>query len=441
MVLRLLGRRATSFPGHLALRVSPRLMRRLGRQLRSCVVVTGTNGKTTTSVMLATIFRSRGPCVNNASGANLRQGLMNALISAADWRGRLRMDRAVFEVDEATLPLVARDLPIDYVAVTNVFRDQLDRYGEIDTALQLIVDGIRRTRATAVLNADDPLARYIGLRCGRPTVYYGMSRQSARPPDREQTRDGESCLRCGHRLRYDGYFYGQLGLYWCGHCNFARPPLDFTGHYDGKSLHVVEGRAGAASFDLPVRGLFNAYNALCAIAVARLNGFRTEEITAALRRYRGPIGRMQVFPTEPVAILSLIKNPTGCDSILQAICREPGPKVLCVAINDRAADGRDVSWLWDADWELVPERGGVLRCVTTGTRAEDMAVRLKYAGYPTRQIETTPDLEEGIRRALRAARTLGSLPVYVLTTYTALYGAARVLEQLSERESRSPDHP
>lgn len=434
-VLRAAGKSATSFPGKLALRIAPHILEHLGRQLRRCVVVTGTNGKTTTTNLLAAMLRQSGPIITNTEGANLQQGLVSAILESTDWLGRVRTPLAVLEVDEASLPLVAKYLPIRVLAVTNVFRDQLDRYGELDTTVQKIVQGIADTDAVIVLCADDPLAHHIGRTSGKRAVYFGLHRDLAVQNLRDVMRDGAFCLECGQPLRYDGYFYGQLGLYVCPSCDFFRPHPDLIGRLVDGRLEIAQGQLPVVSFNVPVRGLFNLYNELCAIATARMCGLTAAQVADGLQSFCAPLGRMQVFSTHPAAVLNLVKNPAGCDGVLQAIAGERGPKVLCIAINDQAADGRDVSWLWDTDFELVPDLLEAERVVTTGMRAEDMALRLKYAGYDPARIDCVPDLEEGISRTLDTASMRGDLPVYVITTYTALYPAAQILRKKEERTS------
>jgi UDP-N-acetylmuramyl tripeptide synthase len=440
IVLRLLGRRATSLPGKLALKLSPRLLHKVGRQLQRCVVVTGTNGKTTTSALLAAMLETDGPIIHNTEGANLPQGLASAFLQHTNWFGRIRHKTALLEIDEATLPLVAAAFPVKVAIVTNVFRDQLDRYGELDTTIHKIRQGLSQTDAVVVLNADDPLAHHIGLTIARPVTYFGMSRERVRAEQRNQMRDGAFCIQCGHELIYDGFYYGQLGLYKCPHCDFIRPMPDFTGDFDGSTLTVQQGQLPSISFTLPVRGIFNLYNALCAISAARVCGLTAEQIADGLTKFRAPLGRMQAFATKPSSVLNLIKNPTGCDSVLQAIGAEPGEKVLCIAINDLAADGKDVSWLWDADFELIAQDASVVHCITTGLRAEDMALRLKYAGYPEQQLRYIEELETALDATLQVATERGNLPVYVVSTYTALYPLADVLERSVSRDEPSVTH-
>jgi UDP-N-acetylmuramyl tripeptide synthase len=429
LILRRLHRNATSFPGKLALRVSPKLLKKLGKQLDRCIVVTGTNGKTTTSALIAAILETESPIIHNAEGANLPQGLASALLRHTSWFGRLKRKLALLEIDEATLPLVAADFPINIAIVTNVFRDQLDRYGELDTTLQKIVSGLEQTRATVLLNADDPLARHIGLHYSGQVRYFGMDESSYPLSARDQMRDGAFCLECGTELSYKGFFYGQLGVYQCPNCDFFRPEPDFTGVPGKGSLKFLEAGIPDVTYSPPVSGMFNIYNVLAAISAARVWGVDATHIGQGFGQFKAPLGRMQGFATWPPSILNLIKNPTGCDSVLQAILSEPGEKILCIAINDLAADGRDVSWLWDADFELVAESGQAVKCIATGLRAEDMALRLKYAGYPSEDVLTVVELDAGLNEAFRTSIEENDLPVYVISTYTALYPLAGHLQR------------
>lgn len=429
LLLRIRGHQATSLPGKVALRFSPRLLERLGKQLEKCIVITGTNGKTTTTNLCSSIFQEQETLLSNLAGANLIQGLLTALLQHTTILGRLRRKMAIFEVDEATLPKVASLLPIQILVVTNVFRDQLDRYGELDTTVSKLLEGIRQTHATLILNGDDPLARHIGLQYTGQVLYFGMSEEMLTPAYRDQMRDGAFCLQCGHVLNYEGFVYGQLGFYRCSNCDFSRPLLHFTGSYRGSRFYLEEAHFPVQTFPLPVRGMFNVYNVLAAIACARAYGVTENAIERGLDAFQPPVGRMQVFPTEPTTVLNLIKNPTGCDSVLQAVCAEPERKILLVAINDLAADGRDVSWLWDADFELMAEQGAAVHCITSGKRAEDMAVRLKYAGFESHHIQIITDLQTALDEALIEGQRLGNLPIYVLTTYTLLHVAVDHLQK------------
>ncbi|EPZ48257.1 MULTISPECIES: Mur ligase family protein [Alicyclobacillus] len=419
-LLRMRGMDATSFPGKMALKVSPRLIAWFGKRLERVIVVTGTNGKTTTTSLLAAMMQHEEPVITNHKGANLVQGIATAFLQHASWTGRLRAKTAVLEVDEATFPLIADSLPIVLIIVTNVFRDQLDRYGELDVTVEKLFTAIRKTDACLVLNADDPICRNLGLRASRKTFYYGMSRDTARTGLRRQMRDGQFCMNCGHELTYDAFWYGQLGLYRCPSCDFSRPHPEFIGVYRGKSLTLREQEVPDIELTMPVQGLYNAYNVLAAASGARVAGLWAGPIHEGLADYNPPDGRMQTFDTAAPVTLNLVKNPTGCDSVIQAITSEPGQKLVVIGINDLAADGRDVSWLWDADFELFAEDEGIVSFITSGFRAEDMALRLKYAGVDTSRIRIVEDMDEAVATAIESAKHQ-HVPVFAICTYTLLH--------------------
>ncbi|WAH35747.1 Mur ligase family protein [Alicyclobacillus dauci] len=419
-LLRLRGKDATSFPGKVALKVSPKLLHQFGKKIERVIVVTGTNGKTTTTSLLASMIQHDEPVITNHKGANLVQGIATAFLQHANWRGKLAAKTAVIEVDEATFPLIADAFPIVVTVVTNVFRDQLDRYGELDATVEKIFSAIRKTNSCLVLNADDPICRNLGLRASRKTFYYGMAHDTARHSERRQMRDGQFCMQCGQELFYDAFWYGQLGLYRCSHCDFTRPHPEFVGVYQGKTMTLSEDSLPDIQLSMPVQGLYNAYNVLAAASAARVVGLWAGPIHDGLADYIPPDGRMQSFATAAPVTLNLIKNPTGCDSVVQAVVTEPGGKIVVIGINDLAADGRDVSWLWDADFELLSEDDGISRFITSGFRAEDMALRLKYAGIDESKITIETDMNKAVDLAISYG-VEEHLPVFVLSTYTLLH--------------------
>ncbi|MCY0902280.1 MAG: MurT ligase domain-containing protein [Firmicutes bacterium] len=429
-VLRWTGRAGTSLPGLVATRISPQLVHRLLRQLDTCVLVTGTNGKTTTTEYLhALLSQDADRWLVNRGGANLLQGLLAALLTVSDARGRLRIRRAVLEVDEATLPLIAQSAHPRLVVLTNVMRDQLDRYGEIDQTLALLNRGLSDPSVTLVANADDPLCA--ALAEGRmDTVLYGFSSEVATPGCPDGVRDGAFCLKCGAELTYAGYFYGQFGMYECGHCGFGRVEPHFTGRVsscDGFRQLEVEEVARRTSIQysvaLGLSGLYNAYNLLAAVAAARTLGVAPDRLNEGVARFSPPIGRMQVFPGDPESVLALIKNPAGANSVLRALIQDPREMAVCFAINDQDADGRDVSWLWDVDVEDFVATVTCQRFYCAGTRAADMALRLAYAGVPRERVTVLAALDD-----VTGIACGGQVQVlYVLSTYTALHPLAERL--------------
>lgn len=427
LLLRMRGMDATSFPGKVALRLSPNILAWFGRRIGRVIVVTGTNGKTTTTSLLASMVQCEEPVLTNHKGANLAQGIVTAFIQNATWTGKLRAKTAVLEVDEATFPHVASALPIVITVVTNVFRDQLDRYGELDTTVEKLFEAIRKTESCLVLNADDPISRHLGLRASRKTFYYGMHRDSSHSSARKQMRDGQFCLRCGHELNYDAFWYGQLGMYRCSHCDFSRPHPEFIGFYRGVSMTFAEENVPEITLQMPVQGLYNAYNVLAATSTARVLGLWAGPIHEGLAAYTAPDGRMQTFDVRGVPVtLNLIKNPTGCDSVVQAVVSDVREKWIVIGINDLAADGKDVSWLWDADFEMFAESEGQNRYIVAGYRADDMALRLKYAGIEANAITVERDMDIAMDDAVTSAQ-VRNVPVYILCTYTLLHKSVNTL--------------
>lgn len=431
---RLTGRGGTTLPGRVARRLDPGILRHLAAQpRRGVVMVTGTNGKTTTSRMLSHVLARQGwHIVHNRQGANLLMGLTAAFVAAADPLGRIRADLALLEVDEATVPLAAPEVRPRILLVTNFFRDQLDRYGELATTVSLVEQGLASLapKGIAVLNADDPLVAALGAASDRPPLYYGV--EAALPAETADASplDITTCLRCGTRLEYSQRFYAHLGRYTCPGCGLTRPDpqVRLSGYRpsgDGADLEIT-GRKGVYRFRLPLPGLYNAINALAAVAAGETLGLSSTAL-CALQDFTTGFGRMQKIPVGARHLaLALVKNPTGFNQVLQTIARDEGPKGILFVINDRHADGTDVSWLWDVDLESVAQAAGDrLPVWASGIRAEDMAVRLKYAGFPPERIGLVREPEEAITRGLEGVAEGGTL--YLLPTYTALLGVTEIL--------------
>jgi UDP-N-acetylmuramyl tripeptide synthase len=419
----------TTLPGRVLLRLAPDAIARLGSRLDDATVVSATNGKTTTAGMIAAILAAEDrPPVHNRAGSNMTWGVATALLEQ-------RGSEGLFEVDEAWLPKVTAELDPSLIVLGNLFRDQLDRYGEIETLADewaaLVAERAGRTRF--VLNADDPLIADLGRdpeqRRRDGVVYFGIDDPRQALPELQHASDAKHCRRCGHPYAYERAFVGHLGHYSCPNCGAARPSPDLAA--TAIALHGMSGSSvavrtprGELDLELPLPGLYNVYNALAALAAAFELGVDPQRAAAALADVRAAFGRVETIDVEgtPVSIL-LIKNPAGANEVLRTLRLEAGGEGLdlWIGLNDRIADGRDVSWVWDADFELLA--GSVRRVTCAGTRAPEMALRLKYAGWPEDRIEVEPEIERSLDQAVEAAP--GRL--FALPTYTALLELRKVL--------------
>lgn len=429
-ILKLFGKKGTTLPGKIALRLDPDLIRELSVEYTDGIImVTGTNGKTTTANLLANILRAAGKVFAfNQAGANLVTGITGALLENTRWVGQTKVKLALLEVDEATVPKFCQQAIPQIAIVTNFFRDQLDRYGELDTTVKLVRDAIS-SKTDLILNADDPLVAQFGS--GRiHSLYYGVERTPESKGESTETREARFCPSCGGLLEYSLYHYGQLGVYSCLECEYKRPepPVlaqDVCSEEDGLRFRV-----GVTSYSIGLQGYYNLYNALAAIAAAKRLGVKDRDIERGLREFVPQAGRMeQFFLPQGNATLTLVKNPTGFNQVIQTIFTiKERPIRILIGINDLAADGRDISWLWDVDFELfAQEAQRIQKIICTGLRAEDMAVRLKYAGVPVDKLRIEHDLGKALEqiqdnREVREA-------VFILPTYTLLFPMREILEQ------------
>jgi len=410
----------TTFPGDVARAIDPSVLRRLSADLtRGAVLVTGTNGKTTTSRLIASLLEGRGErVVANRSGANLIYGATAAAVTGAGLDGRLRADWGVFEIDEATLPVAVQEISPAAVLVGNLFRDQLDRYGELELLAQTIQRALERLPAGshAVLNADDPRVGEIGFNLARPPLWYGLDDPRVAAAGLPHAADARTCPRCGTSLRFEVVYYGHQGVYQCPNGDFARPQPNLTArNVELEGLDAVRLVVAGAALEVPLGGLYNAYNVLAAFAVGRALGLEPGYMAERLRTTGAAFGRQERFTREGRRFtMMLAKNPTGFNEILRESERADGRHFL-IGLNDRIADGRDVSWIWDVDFELLAGRAEVI--VPTGVRAFDLAVRLKYADLSAAQAPE-PDLGLAVRRLIDATPAGGE--GFLLCTYTAM---------------------
>lgn len=454
-LIRMLGAGlGSNLPGRVARYIEPAILSRISSQARQGVIaVTGTNGKSTTAGLLASILRVAGySVVHNAQGANLITGITASALNAVNRRGFLNADFCLFETDEAALPLVAKEVKIKHIIVTNLFRDQLDRFGELDTTARLIRSGIEINQTQPILNADDPNVSQ--LMPAADNVFFGIGSLSQNTQEQLEKKNSIQsnrllnmelayCSKCGSEIAHAKVYYGQLGLWHCSQCSQKRPLPQVQAvnvetqaggsRFDlsvcGLAVHELpdRGQSGdgqSANIFLPLPGLFNVYNALAAAAAAHALGVALETIKAGLASYTTLFGRSEkVWLGSKPAIIQLIKNPAGASQAVSAVVADGNVQIL-VAINDNYADGRDVSWLWDADFEQLA--GLHCQVVVSGRRAEDMAIRLKYAGVPVTNINCLPNLSTALDQALRRVQAGENL--WILPTYTCLLELQKILK-------------
>jgi len=422
------GRGGTSLPGKVLLRLQPDAIARLSARLpQGSAVLSATNGKTTTAAMVAAILERRGTrLVHNRAGANMAGGVATALLDA-----RGDGDLGLFEVDEFWLAGVTDQLRPRALLLANLFRDQLDRYGELETIADRwagVVDAAAKRGTRLVLNADDPLVADLGRDVPADQItYFGVEDRSLALPGLQHAADSKHCRRCGAPYVYDAVLLGHLGHYHCPTGDATRPApavsaRDVTLNGVRDAAFTLVTPDGERRVALPLPGLYNVYNAIAAAALAGVLGAPLDDVAAGLEAVAPAFGRAETvrLGARPMTLL-LIKNPAGANEVLRTLLLEDGEHDLFAVLNDNTADGRDVSWIWDADFELLA--GRVRRATCSGTRAEELAVRLKYAGVPAGRIHVEPELERG----LDAAAASGDGPLYALPTYTAMLALRSVL--------------
>ncbi len=420
---RVMHRGGTAMPGRVAQKLCPDLLSRLSNNVTT-VAVTGTNGKTTCSRMIEEAFREAGySYFANRSGANLMSGVVTEFVMNADAFGRMKKQYAVIECDEAAARTVFGQLRPRVIVVTNLFRDQLDRYGEITHTLSNIREGIRDVPgAVLCLNADCSLTASLkddGLE--NRVVWYGLDAGAARPAKTSLLSDASHCIRCKTEYEYDYHTYAHLGGFRCPKCGYRRPDTDFAVEEilsmdDSSSEILFRDPSGESRLKVNLPAVYNLYNAAAAAAASETVGIPPEICHQALSGFACGFGRMESFPLAGGTRMILVKNPAGCTQALEYLAGIDRDYALVVCLNDHSADGTDVSWIWDAGFEqLEPLKDRIRKLYVSGDRAQDMRVRLKYAGLPDERITVQTDMG-----ALVETLKQETLPVYILPTYTAM---------------------
>ncbi len=429
--LHIMKRAGTSLPGVVALKISKNFLSFLSKYCQKKILtVTGTNGKTTTAGLLAHILKTSGDSIlHNEKGANMLSGIASAL--AIGYKPFSRFDYAVLESDEAYLTKLYNFLKVDYLLVTNLFRDQLDRYGELDTTAKKIQEAIAKKPDLAIfVNADDPMLSELGVSNKR--IFFGFDEITYKTSVKESQAPAESVYcSCKSNLMYEKRYYAHIGKYFCNKCGKKRPEPDYKAYaviFDDYSEIYLKHKKGSKEkefyFKTNLVGLYNAYNALAAISVAMELGIDFQTIQKGLDSYKSVFGRAEKLSVKGRNILvQLIKNPTGASEVLRTVNQNTSKKLLII-INDNYADGRDVSWLWDADFEMLKDYDNEI--VVSGSRAWDMAVRMKYAGFDSDKIKIMPEIKEALNYSINDIETGQQL--LIMPTYTALLEMQKILK-------------
>jgi UDP-N-acetylmuramyl tripeptide synthase len=409
---------ASAMPGKVAMQIYPNILQVVDQRCQKKILVTGTNGKTTTTNLLHHIIKSQGLRVlSNLRGANMPQGLVSSFLNHQD----AEYDWGVFEVDEGSFQEVVKHLKPDYVVVTNFFRDQLDRYGEIEKAFQDIFDALKPLDTTLILNADDPLvSSFKSLK--KRNIFYGVGENQFSTLE-EGVIESRFCPSCASRLEYDYFNYGQLGGYHCSQCGFTNPPREYEitrVEYSDPGYHLKFKTENVKSMDLDFSydGIFNTYNCCAALSVALEIGLETGKVIESIGRFEYHLGRMETFqfPDKLVKVV-LVKNPIGLGEVLKSLSLDGKVKSLLMVLNDNPADGTDISWIWDAQVENILQVNNLEKIYCSGRRAEDMALRLKYAGQSPATLNVDYSMESALEKVLNEDVEIA----YILPTYTAVF--------------------
>ena len=412
-VLSKLGRGST-LPGKLALKFDNDILNTLARDYE-VVVITGTNGKTLTTALTVGILKEAfGEVVTNPSGANMISGITTTFLTAK--KGKSGKNIAVLEIDEASLSRICDYIKPSLFVFTNIFRDQMDRYGEIYTTYQMILDAAQKVlTATVLLNGDSPLFNSVTLK--NPVQYYGFDTEKGEPKLAHYNTEGILCPKCQHILKYKLNTYANLGDYICEHCGFRRPELDYkltqlTSLHHNSSEFVIDRQ----SYHINIGGLYNIYNALAAVSVAKFFEVEPTTIKTGFDKSRAVFGRQETFKIgDKECTLVLIKNPVGATQALEMIKLAPYPFSLSVLLNANYADGIDTSWIWDADFEQVLNMD-IPHMIAGGVRHSEIARRLRVTGYNAEQISEVADLSQVFEKI----KNQETKHAYILATYTAM---------------------
>jgi len=440
--LHLLRRGGTTLPGKVAFKLYPGILKSIAKDFE-IIMVTGTNGKTTTTRIIEEILKNNNiDYITNKSGANLLSGVTTLFIQAVSLCGKPKHKVALIESDEAAFNQVTKHLKPKAVVVTNFFRDQLDRYGELYSTLNAVKSGLERIDddTTIVLNADDSMCASLGKDTSKPVIYYGVNKDVYEGSSEDINSDAMFCIFCKNKYNYTNHIYGHLGGFHCSNCGYSRPAaaLECTGIQEaGSSYTTISWKCSPAllqddkelitKINLP--GLYNVYNAMAAAACGLALNYSVDTVISALESFESGFGRMESINVQDKTIkLILVKNPTGFNQVLSFLALDTNALNIAFVINDNLADGTDISWLWDVDFEQMNNISDKIDGLfTSGVRGEDMAVRLKYSGLDIRKIRIIKDYHVLIDEGLKHTASGGCF--YILPTYTAMLDIRGILKK------------
>lgn len=432
IILKLQGSGATAAPGLYALKIDPNLVKKISskNELKS-IVISGTNGKTTTSRILYDIISKKYKVIHNRQGSNLLRGIASTMIAEVSLLGKLDYDYAIWESDEAALLPISQNINIDTLVLLNLFRDQLDRYGEIDTIRkkwQQVVSNLK-PNSTLILNADDPSVNYLSKYTKVEKTFFGLATTKIDLPEVENIADVKFCPNCENMLIYEDLYSAHLGIYKCSKCSFKRGTpqvsitnITFNKNYSTNIKVSINNKSLSIDYQLP--GLFNTYNVIAALTTATSTGTDAKSASVDISKFTAVFGRYQNIKLDGKnLLLFLIKNPAGANEVIRTIAVNQKINLL-VILNDNIADGRDVSWIWDTNWEAL--NGKIANLDIAGTRAWDMALRLKYSKIKIDQKNVHQNLNSATTQSLSKLAKNDTL--FVLPTYTALIGLQAYLK-------------
>jgi UDP-N-acetylmuramyl tripeptide synthase len=428
IICKITGKKGETLPGVIAVKIYPSILSELAKEVREKIyVVCGTNGKTTTNNLLSeALLGANKKVIFNTSGSNMLNGVISAFVVDAKLNGHLDADYACIEVDEASTVKVFAHFTPDYMILTNLFRDQLDRYGEIDIITDLILKALSMdNNIKLIVNGDDSLSNALAIKSGHKKITFGVGENVIDDKDKvKEVKEGSFCPICGNKLKYEYYHYSQLGKYNCTNCTFTRPNITYEATNIDLENHIAFDVA-ETRIEVNYRGFYNIYNILAAYSAYNLQELPIKAFKKMLNDYNPQNGRMEEFIiNNKKVILNLAKNPAGFNQNISAVLNDKEEKDIIIMINDNWQDGIDISWLWDVDFERL--KNDTIKSITvTGIRKLDMLIRLKY-------VDIQADLEDNVENAIKNSIEKGTGNLYVLVNYTALFSTRAILEKMQK---------